>query len=87
MRITADTALIIRIRKKLLTRVGGVIAISKFRGGGICWRQYGATTDASLEAQWSSERLVASGGIVVVKSASSVVRGRRVCMKAYAHMR
>ena len=48
MRITADTSLIIRIGTQLLNRVEGVVAISKLGGEDICWRQQGATMDASL---------------------------------------
>ena len=48
VRITADTVLIIQIGTTLLTEVGGVVAISEFRVGGICWRQRGTTMDESL---------------------------------------
>ena len=82
-RITADTALIIRIGTKLLNGVGGVVYIAKFGGGGICCRLWGATTDAPLEERWLAEILGASGGVVVIGSASLAVGGRRGRTKVY----
>ena len=84
VRITTDTLLIIRISTTLLTRVGFIVAISKSGEGGICWRRQGTTMDASLEVQWLSDRLAASGGVVVIGYSSSSVGERRGHKKAYA---
>ena len=54
-RITADTEKIRRIGTTLLTMVEVVVAISKVISGGICWRQWGTTTNVSLEAWWLVE--------------------------------
>ena len=50
--IMTDAEIIRCIGATLLTRVGGVVAISKFRGVGGGWRRWGTTMDDSLEAQW-----------------------------------
>ena len=79
--ITAYAEIIRQIGTPVLTMVGGIVSIAKVGGGVICWRRQGATTDASLEARWLSERLAAGGVAVVIGSDLLEVRGHAVARK------